>query len=632
MACGFYLDKTCAEAPSELAHPFHHNHNLNLLSYYMYEGFGFGVCDFCNRRCRYFVYHCSCGLDFHIQCALFSFNIAEKKIGELQIPNIDPLLSTETPSKKLKEAQCFACWKPLLDSAYLSLASGFHLHKKCLELPLKINHLCHREHSLSLQFNSERLPCQICQETQRRGFVYCCSSCKFVIHIACVSPTPTIKGEIHEHPFTLFWRLGTFTCDACGTMGDFASYICSACSFTIHENCISLPPTIRIGRHRHHSLSHTFILGQHEFTTWECKLCPKEVNPQHGGYCCFDCSYIVHTNCGKKESSWYIFDKKEESDDFEQFNKKSAFSVIKEAKLGENVVATEIKHLSHQRHNLVLSDHDDIKDEKFCDGCMLFISTAFYYCSICNFFLHKSCAELPRKTYLWFLKTQSPCSLIFGHIFVCDICDRHFNIGFGYENKHDEFEFCFCLRCALTSDMPTCGGHQHRLTYYDKYKGQCNGCGGKRSWGFACKDCNFLVDGECLMLPNIIQHKCDEHPLKLTYGDPNVYSEHNYCDICEERRNPNLWFYHCASCDTSVHPNCVVGRYSFLKLGLSYKYEDHPHPLTLTQKVYDYPDQCHECEEPCLDAALECKEKGCNYILHWGCVEDKSFLALEGSN
>ncbi|OMO75983.1 DC1 domain-containing protein [Corchorus olitorius] len=247
---------------------------------------------------------------------------------------------------------------------------------------------------------------------------------------------------------------------------------------------------------------------------------------------------------------------------------------------------------------------------------MLLISTAFYYCSTCNFFLHKSCAESPRKVYLWF--RQSPYSLIFDRIFFCGTCDHEFNTGFGYENKDDED--CFCLRCALTSDTPTCGGHQHRLTYYGNYEGQCNGCGDKLSWGNACKDCNFIVDDKCLMLPNIIRHKCDEHLLKLTYGDQNVYSEYNYCDICEERRNPDLWFYHCASCDTSAHPNCVVGRYSFLKPGVSYKYKHHPHPLTLTRRVYDHPDQCHKCKKPCLDATLECEEKGCNYILHWECV------------
>ncbi|OMO96993.1 hypothetical protein COLO4_14926 [Corchorus olitorius] len=75
-----------------------------------------------------------------------------------------------------------------------------------------------------------------------------------------------------------------------------------------------------------------------------------------------------------------------------------------------------------------------------------------------------------------------------------------------------------------------------------------------------------------------------------------------------------------------------MGRHPFLKLGLTYRFRDHPHPLNLTQKVYDYPDKCHSCEQHCVDAVLECVENGCDYILHWDCVEDKSSLTLEGPN
>ncbi|XVF83592.1 hypothetical protein PTKIN_Ptkin16aG0501600 [Pterospermum kingtungense] len=203
LECGLYLDEQCAEAPSEMNHPFHRNHSLSLLIRSPYGGGQF-ICDFCNKLDERFVYHCSCGLDFHIKCALFSYNIAEKNVDHLQhIAYKDPSISPENLSQELKEAKCFACWKPLADSPYLSPDSGFLLHKKCIELPLEINHLCHRQHFLSLQFNSGRLPCQICQETQPRVLVYCCSICKFVLHIECVSPSPIIEDKSsHEHPFT----------------------------------------------------------------------------------------------------------------------------------------------------------------------------------------------------------------------------------------------------------------------------------------------------------------------------------------------------------------------------------------------------------------------------------------------
>ncbi|XWS75010.1 hypothetical protein CRYUN_Cryun01aG0048300 [Craigia yunnanensis] len=397
--CGFYLDKKCAEALSEINHPFHCNHSLKLLVSPPYLG-SQGFCDFCDKRCDKFVYHCSCDLDLHIKCAFFSNNIAEKRFGKVEdIPHKDPLISIENRFEKLKESECFACWKPLSNSAYLSLDSGFRLHKKCadlpteinhfchsqqplilqfnskplpcqifqrtqhrgivyccspceialhiacVELPTKINHLCHRKHPLILQSNPKSLPCQICQETQDKGLVYCCSTCKFSLHVSCVSPPPTIKGEIHEQPLTLFWRQVSFICDACGTTGDYVSYICSTCSLIVHEKCISLPPIIKFPRHRH-QISHTFILGQRGIKTWKCRICPEEVNPQHGSYCCSDCDYIVHANCAKEDYSWYIFDELEKTD--EQLDDNSIFVVIKETNLGENINTSTVTFVKNQ--------------------------------------------------------------------------------------------------------------------------------------------------------------------------------------------------------------------------------------------------------------------------------------------
>ncbi|XVF83594.1 hypothetical protein PTKIN_Ptkin16aG0501800 [Pterospermum kingtungense] len=112
LECGLYLDEQCAEAPSEMNHPFHRNHSLSLLVRSPYGGGQF-ICDFCNKLDERFVYHCYCGLDFHIKCALFSYNIAEKNVDHLQhIAYEDPSISPENLSQELKEAKCFACWKP----------------------------------------------------------------------------------------------------------------------------------------------------------------------------------------------------------------------------------------------------------------------------------------------------------------------------------------------------------------------------------------------------------------------------------------------------------------------------------------------------------------------------------------
>ncbi|XVF83469.1 hypothetical protein PTKIN_Ptkin16aG0489400 [Pterospermum kingtungense] len=671
VACGFHLHKQCAEAPSDLIHPFHRNHSFNLLKTKPDNYKGECVCDFCGQICEHFVYHCSCGLDFHIKCALFSYNIAEKGITEFQhIAGIDPLISTENRPEKLKNAQCFACWKPLLDSVYFSPDCGFYLHVKCVDLPPEINHSLHHQHPLILQFNSQRLSCQICQKPQRRGFVYscsspckfvlhigcatiptkinhffhrkhplilqlkdvglpchlcqetkpnqilyCCSICEFALHIECASPPPIIEDKSHPHPFTLFWRHVSFICDACGTPGNHASYICSTCCLIVHKKCISLPGTLRHPMHYGHPISRTYFLGQYEIGSWECRICHVEdVNSRHGGYYCSVCNYVAHVNCAIEDYNWYETDESGRIDeDDADTSALIPYSIIKETKEGENVVATEIKHFSHD-HNLVLSN--DMSDDKYCDGCVLSIFTSYYGCSQCGFFLHKSCAELPRKMHLWFDLHPKLHPLTVDRIFRCDICEYESN-GFVYTCNICNHPYC--LRCALVSDNPICEGHEHRLPCY-KYKALCNACGDSSNWPFRCKGCNFALHIRCLTLPLTAQHKSDEHPYKLTYHDNKNYPESNYCDICEEERNPTHWFYHCAICDTSAHPKCALGKYSFFKQGSIYTKGDHPHPLTFVKKDHHYP-ECHRCGDRCLDLALECKTAGCSYIVHWECIK-----------
>ncbi|MBA0827533.1 hypothetical protein Goarm_012309, partial [Gossypium armourianum] len=61
-----------------------------------------------------------------------------------------------------------------------------------------------------------------------------------------------------------------------------------------------------------------------------------------------------------------------------------------------------------------------------------------------------------------------------------------------------------------------------------------------------------------MLLPTRVRHKCDEHLLALTYHKITDYLEHHYCDICERKRDPKSWFYHCTTCDTSAHVKCVL--------------------------------------------------------------------------
>ncbi|KAB2010578.1 hypothetical protein ES319_D10G248700v1 [Gossypium barbadense] len=661
--CGFYLHRQCTEAPAEMNHPFHRNHKLNLLTRNPYGGRC--ICDFCGKTCENFVYHCSCNLDFHIKCALFSHSIGEKRNAEFQdIPRIDPSINTGNVTEELKKAECFACWKPLLDSVYFSPNYGFYLHAKCVDLPAEINHLFHQEHPLFLQFNSQRLFCKIGQKPQRRGFVYCCSPCKFVLHIqcatiptkinqpfhrkhplilqnvneclpcqicqdttklndivyfcsickfvlhgCCVSSPHIIEDKLHhEHPFILFQRQVSF-CDACGTIGNYVPYICSTCNLAVHKKCIPVPRIIKFYRHQH-NISHTYFIEQREHETWECRFCFEEVNTEHG-YFCSKCNFIVHVNCATKNPLHYY-----EVDSIETMDSEEPVD------LREIVTATWIKHSWHQ-HILTLSG--DIQDFKQCDGCLLPIVTSYYCCSQCDFFLHKTCAELPVKKHFWFHYCQRLLKLTSGCIFQCDICG-YLTSGFAY--ICDKCEGSLCLRCSLVSDMSRSQGHEHRIyPFLSEHADQvCSACDKSTYFTFKCKHCSFNLHLNCLTLPLTAQHRSEVHPFTLTYHDDNDnYSENHYCDICEKERNPKHWFYHCSACNTSAHTKCVLGEYSFIKSGTIYT--DHPHPLTCVKRVQYYP-ECQICGKLCLDLSLECKTIGCSYIVHWECKRGKRGLHI----
>ncbi|OMO96450.1 Zinc finger, PHD-type [Corchorus olitorius] len=288
-------------------------------------------------------------------------------------------------------------------------------------------------------------------------------------------------------------------------------------------------------------------------------------------------------------------------------------------------IATVIRHFSHVHdlnHSLILSH--EIGQDACCHSCMLSISRPLFYgCSDCGFFLHKSCAELPRQKYHWLHKHR--LTLYSDTIFKCNWC-YHECSGFSYYCR--ECDVNLCLSCeGISEDRTSHPGHQHPLFFYEKQEGKCNGCGNHMDYVFKCKSCSFALDIQCLTLPHSVRYKSDPHPLTLTYHDHDDNLFRHYCDICEGERDPNLWYYHCAICETSVHPKCALGNHPFIKPGGYYR-DKHPHLLKFVKKVYYYP-KCFSCGQHCLDLALECAEFGCNYIVHWECIKP-IWLCLEG--
>ncbi|PPD71534.1 hypothetical protein GOBAR_DD31566 [Gossypium barbadense] len=560
--CGFYLHKACADAPLELNHPFHPHHTLVLLQEppSSYTGC---VCDFYDKTCQKFIYHCSCELDFHIKCALFTFNVAENNLKELDHFSLQhPLISTSNGDEELEDQN-------ELSSIAAGLDSGKLLAPCCIAVQLSTD----MPKSLDL----------------------------------------IVEDKRHRHPFTLLLRGSSFICDACGTEGSYASYICCTCNIMVHKKCTSLPRITKSKWHDHR-LFHKYFLRIKDFRVLDYIICHDEVNTEHGSYYCSKCTVIFHVKCVMKDNDSYEIVENED----EESTDESVSSITKVLERNDAGEATVIEHFKHN-HYLILSDRVGEYDDKCCGGCLLPIVASFYYCTQCDFFLHKVCVELPKVKHVWHHRCRPPLVLISNEVFECVQCLWLSN-AFSYKCEECETRRCFRCIIALTPGARTCLGHKHPLLFYSKYIGRCVACGKDGIKGlFRCKDCDFSLDHKCFSLPITFQYKNDQHLLSLTYGDDNSYSESHFCDVCEESRDPNLWFYNCATCDISAHINCVLSEYTFLKLGSIFKLREdvHEHPLTVVKKIYYYPN-CGKCGKPCFDLAFECT--ACNFIIHKKCA------------
>ncbi|KAE8714627.1 hypothetical protein F3Y22_tig00110195pilonHSYRG00273 [Hibiscus syriacus] len=542
---------TSTRKPPEIRHPYHSNHPLVLLPKPSYKG-GRALCDFCGKTCEKFIYHRSCNLDLHVKCALLSFSIAKKRLRELKSVPLKVLsVSAEDNDKEVK-VRCFVCGEPLVGSMHFSLDCGFNLHKKCVELPPKINYPVHKNHPLILQFRVERsrcnlchqilpargfsyscspckfalhiacavlppkldLPfhrkhplvlafqnnpsCKACKETQRGKFVYRCSSCNFNLHFEFASPPLTIKENTHEHPFTLLWRQVSFICDACGVKGNSVSYICSACSLVVHKQCISLPPIITIPRHEH-PIFHKYFLQPHVYRDRDCKICYNEVKVEYGSYSCPFCEFIIHVRCALEKKGWYKVIEAKLLGDLTMVPRRSTNPIIciEKNKDGE---MTKIRHFSHV-HDLILKvnpmeEHCDGANlmEEYCDGCVLPVSYPFYHCSQCDFFLHKTCAELPLEKRMWFHKCEQFLILVVDHIFKCGLCQSECN-GFSY--RCEECDIHYCLHCATRSFTIKHPARKHPIHYDRNYEGRCDACDVERLGLFKYSTCDYVVHWDC---------------------------------------------------------------------------------------------------------------------------------------
>ncbi|WCJ19019.1 Cysteine/Histidine-rich C1 domain family protein [Euphorbia peplus] len=171
-----------------------------------------------------------------------------------------------------------------------------------------------------------------------------------------------------------------------------------------------------------------------------------------------------------------------------------------------------IKHFSHSHPLRPV----EVKEEAeiICCGCELDLCGSAYKCtkSKCEFFLHRSCFELPREL-------------------------NH--------NSHSHH--------LLTLVSSPCSED-------DNNRYSCNACGDYGT-GFAyqCSSCKFNLHIGCALLPKTLKHVDHNHELSLVFSSSSDKGAARFtCDACSKVIPEGFWFYYCPDCDYGTDLLCTI--------------------------------------------------------------------------
>ncbi|XP_038685501.1 uncharacterized protein LOC119985314 [Tripterygium wilfordii] len=361
---------------------------------------------------------------------------------------------------------CCICGEIVSDShpSYVCRICNMVLHKSCVsDLPREFKHVVHREHPLFLLSNCKRYG-----TCDRNGaFVYYCEYCTFTLDIKRAlqrQPLCLQEPENHKHEFIPLMRSEySFPCDACGFItrnfgSSSESFLCTICQIIVHDDCISLPHTIKIFHHDHPLTNTFFFLLKDEdippVDQLNCRICRTKFDKDFGGYYCVDCQFVTHVGCALENQI---------STNNSIVNAQEAIvDSVREIELTEDEFPLQIKHFSHE-HKLSLSDE---MEDKCCAGCIRPISHPFYRCVECGFFLHKTCIDLPNQIRPVFHDhplTLLPSAPRDNWTFQCSLCHTYCH-GFVYACEECK-NFYADVRCASIPLNIRHPGHDHKLSF-----------------------------------------------------------------------------------------------------------------------------------------------------------------------
>ncbi|KAF8098860.1 hypothetical protein N665_0257s0070 [Sinapis alba] len=427
------------------------------------------------------------------------------------------------------------------------------------------------------QCKSRNAICSLCKnkvyslvEEDSNAF-YWCQGCGSSFHKDCLTVT---YPKCHEHTLTFIRRVIPFPCDVCGSE-QYADemYGCLQCDFYVNRHCIYLPKVIKITRHSHR-LSHVLRISDVDKV---CGICRERVDVGYGGYSCIDktCNYFLHSNCMIRFNVW---DGKDVEGESEEEVAASEVDNVVPLLLVEDIDGESIwRHFSHDHDLLIMRVLEDQEShEELCQACILptYKTDKFLRCKQCDFAIHETCANLPRKMahglHIHPLTLTIETMNIGNGFFTCSVCNQYSCGLMSYICIQKDCGFKMDVKCASFVEPFYHTALPHHPFYlgadFNEYIYRCYGCMQRRSRFTArCEPGSIDFDFKCLNLPGLMKYKSDDHPLTLYYDNEDRTS--GWCEICEEIIEKTRIFYTCLHCFTTIHVDCFLGKYPYLKCG-----------------------------------------------------------------
>ncbi|CAL5330933.1 unnamed protein product [Camellia sinensis] len=169
-------------------------------------------------------------------------------------------------------------------------------------------------------------------------------------------------------------------------------------------------------------------------------------------------------------------------------------------------VKNEITHFSHRHalHRYKMLEEDLVQ----CDICETDIVGKAWGCQDCEFFIHKSCKDVPREI-------------------------KH-------KSHRDE---TLTLRSS---------------TRYESGKFYCNACRDPgEGFHYHCSPCKFDLHVACAGTPYTVYYEKHKKPLTLCYDFPIETSRTVYCKVCDTKISKNGWAYYNKDSHFIAHIYCA---------------------------------------------------------------------------